>query len=155
MADDRNALSVEPTAWIEYDGLKNPTGALRARFTAFTGGVKFDDVHMGVDVACPIGTLVRAPADGVCIVHSYYPAIWNGKKVIGIAVAFQFGSRVLYVDHLSSFIAKVGQKVPAGGGIARTGNSGASYGPHAHIEVWSSVSNFFNAMRLNPERVLK
>lgn len=153
-ADDRNALSVEPTAWIEYDGAKNPSGAKRAKFSAFTGGVQFSDVHMGVDIACPIGTPVRAPADGVCVLHSVYQTIFLGKKVIGYAVLFQFGiGRILYVDHLSSFVAKQGQKVAKGGIIARTGNTGASLGPHAHLEVWASWIDFARSTRLNPERV--
>lgn len=154
MADDKNALSVEPTAYIEYDGAKNPTGAKRAKFQQFAGGVQFSDVHMGVDVVCPIGTPVRAPTDGICIARSSYYTYWQGKKVIGLAVVFKLSNgRILYVDHLSSFVAKEGQRVAAGGVIARTGNSGASYGPHAHVEAWAAQALFFQAVRLNPLRV--
>ena len=152
--DDRDALAVEPTAWIEYDGPKNPSGAKRAKFSAFAGGSPFSNVHMGVDVIAPIGTPVRAPEDGVCVAHSAYQTIWNGKKVIGLAVLFRFGNgKILYVDHLSAFVAKVNAGVKKGGVIARTGNTGASFGPHAHIEVWSSWIDFARSTRLNPERV--
>jgi len=159
--DDKNALSVEPTAWIEYDGPHNPSGAKRAKLVETAGWSKFADVHMGVDVVCPVGSPVRAPADGVCVLRSVYPAIWNGKKTVGYAVLFQFGGgKILYVDHLSSFVAKVGQKVSEGGVIARTGGvpgvpgSGASFGPHAHVEVWASWIDFYRSTRLNPQRVL-
>ena len=152
--DDLNALEVEPTAWIEYDGPHNPSGAKRAKFSEFAGGSLFNNVHMGVDVICPIGTIVRAPTVGTVIAHSSYPTYWNGKKVWGLAIVFRLkDGKILYVDHLSGFIAKEGQAVAEGGGIARSGNSGASFGPHAHIEAWASQALFFQATRLNPMRV--
>lgn len=161
-ADDGNALTVEPTAWIEYDGPKDPTGAKRAKLIVpgtnppapWPAAVKFADVHMGVDIGCPIGTPVRAPGPGKVIAHSSYTTIFLGKKVIGLAVVFRLDNgRVLYVDHLSKFVAPEGARLATGGLIARTGNTGASYAPHAHLEAWASLLAYYAAVRLNPERV--
>lgn len=160
-ANDLNANPVEPKAWIQYDGPHNPTGAKRAKLWAagttaptWPDVQLFDDVHMGVDIACPIGTAIRAPGPGRVRVHSSYQTVFQGKKVWGLAVVYELDDgRVLYVDHLSKFSTAEGARLRTGGLIARSGNSGASFDPHAHVEAWAKLALFFAATRLNPNRV--
>ena len=151
----RPAMRVEPTMFLERDA----EGWKRCKPTAFAGGVKFEDVHPGTDISCPIGTPVKAPADGVLLRRETY-RIYNpltSKYVYALSIYFRFGTKIMYVDHLSAYVAKEGQKVAAGGLLARTGNSGISTGPHAHMEVRASTDPHasWSAFRLNPERVLK
>src|SRR5689334_23699093 len=145
-------LAVEPTMYAERDA----AGWKRCKPTSFAGndGV-FSDFHPAIDVACPVGTPVRAPAAGVLLRRETYRVLFAGRYVYGHAIYFRFGTRTLYVDHLSAFVAKEGQAVPEGGLLARTGNSGASTGPHAHIEVRAATDPHlsWSAFRLNPERV--
>lgn len=147
----RPALKAEPTAWLAPDESK-------AKFQAFPGAHKYDDVHMGVDVACPVGTAVRAPADGRIVRCNTY-RVWNpftSSYVLARDGWFVYGKRMLYVAHLSSFPFKEGTARLKGQVIFRTGMSGVATGPHAHLEVLQTTNPFAygTAMRLNPERVL-
>lgn len=85
--------------------------------------------HGGVDFAVPIGTPVKAPADGV--------VVDIGEDLAGygtfILLEHQDGSRTLYA-HLSEVRVLEGQNVGAGETIALSGNSGKSSGPHLHFE---------------------
>jgi len=149
----------EPTMY----GQKDAQGWYRCRATNFTGARgPFADFHPAIDVACPVGTPVRAPFDGTLVRRNSY-RIYNPYKkqyVIGLAIYFVFdaphgGARLMYVDHLSGYVAKEGQKVLKGGLLARTGNSGLSSGPHAHIETRANADPHYDAtgFRMNPERV--
>lgn len=93
--------------------------------------------HYGLDITVPIGTSVKAVADGKVIKYSTYAGsngdedygkvLWvestiNGKKY-----------KVLYA-HLSSTKVKTGDKIKQGQVIAKSGNTGGSRIPHLHIE---------------------
>jgi len=86
--------------------------------------------HMGIDVATPVGTPVRAPFSGVVVDASGGP--W-GKSVylIGKNVAVRF-------SHLSSIEVPSGSVVAAGQVIAKTGNTGNSTGPHLDITTYTA-----------------
>ena len=94
------------------------------------GGRKF---HHGVDVAMPVGTELRAPADGV-IVHKGSGA--SG----GITLIVKHADDVFTVYyHLSKpSHLLVGTRVERGEVIAHSGNTGRSTGPHLHWEVRKS-----------------
>ncbi|WP_380786810.1 peptidoglycan DD-metalloendopeptidase family protein [Sphingomonas sp. R86521] len=86
--------------------------------------------HKGVDYAVPVGTTVRAPADGVVIETGTdsklgkFVYIDHGKGVIS-----KFG-------HLSdNSVVDKGQVVTAGQAIAKSGNTGNSTGAHLHYTV--------------------
>jgi murein DD-endopeptidase MepM/ murein hydrolase activator NlpD len=151
----RPALQVEPTMYLQ----KDVQGWKRCKPTAFNGGVKFDDVHPGVDVACPIGTPVRAPETGR-VAQTVTYRVFNplvGRYVLGRYVMFRFGDLVLYADHLDKFVAPEGATVIRGATIARTGNSGISTGPHVHFEIrklaaGETAQSSWASFRLNPER---
>ena len=90
--------------------------------------------HSGIDIGVPVGTPVKAMADGTVVaanggMRGYGNGVFvdhgmiNGKHVIS-----EYG-------HLSSFDVKVGDKIKQGQVIAKSGNTGTSSGPHLHITI--------------------
>ena len=92
-----------------------------------TGRRKF---HHGVDVAAPVGTELRAPADGV-IVHKGSGA--SGGNTLIIKHADDLFT-VYYHLQKPSHLLK-GTRVERGEVVALVGNTGASTGSHLHWEV--------------------
>lgn len=85
--------------------------------------------HRGVDVATPIGTEIRAPADGrvTRVRESTINGLWV-ELDHGAGVRTQF-------CHLSLTDLKRGQQVRAGDLVARSGDTGRVTGPHLHYQV--------------------
>lgn len=96
--------------------------------------------HFGVDVAAPVGTIVRAPADGVVtLVHE--DMFYSGGTLIvdhghGLSSTFM---------HLNAILVAQGDHVRQGDAIAEVGATGRATGPHLH---WGM--NLFNT-RLDPQ----
>ncbi|MEH7374922.1 M23 family metallopeptidase [Neobacillus drentensis] len=84
--------------------------------------------HMGVDLAKPEGTTLRALGEGV--VDRVFDGIGNIGK--GLSVQFNDGKRVIY-GHMSEVKARIGDNVHAGEIIGFSGNTGNSTGPHLHL----------------------
>jgi murein DD-endopeptidase MepM/ murein hydrolase activator NlpD len=100
--------------------------------------------HFGVDVAAPVGTPVKAPADGLVTV-SHPDMFFSGGTMIidhghGISSSFL---------HLDKVIAKVGQYVKRGDIVAEVGSKGRSSGPHLDWRI-----NLFHK-RLDPQLFAK
>ena len=85
--------------------------------------------HSGIDISVPVGTPVRAPADGVAMYVGWIAGF--GRVLI---LDHGGGLSTVYA-HLSSIVVRVGQKIKVGQIIAYTGTSGLSTGPHLHFEV--------------------
>lgn len=85
--------------------------------------------HNGIDFPVPIGTDIKATADG--IVKS---AESDGAHGINIIISHGDGFETRY-SHLSKSNVSVGQEVAKGEIIALSGNSGMSTAPHLHYEV--------------------
>lgn len=85
--------------------------------------------HYGVDVAAPIGTLVRAPAGGRVKLAAADYSLEGGIVIIdhghGLTSTFL---------HLSRLDVKTGHRLAAGDSFGAVGNTGRSTGPHLH---WS------------------
>lgn len=96
--------------------------------------------HGGVDMACPKGTDIHVPADGVIVKSG-----WNGGYGNYIKVKHGNGYETIY-GHLSKVSVKKGQKVNKGDVIGKVGSTGRSTGPHLHYEIIK------NKKRVNPER---
>ena len=92
-----------------------------------TRRVKF---HHGIDVALPIGTTLRAPADGT-IVHKGSGAS-GGYTLI---VRHEGNWHTVYYHLNRPSHRNIGERVRAGDIIAHSGNTGASTGPHLHFEL--------------------
>jgi murein DD-endopeptidase MepM/ murein hydrolase activator NlpD len=99
--------------------------------------------HTGIDIDAPIGTPVRAAADGNVI-----EAAMNAGY--GREVVLDHGHDVLTVyGHLSAFSVLSGQHVTRGQVIGYVGQSGRATGPHLHYEV--RVHN----VPVNPHKYLR
>jgi len=91
--------------------------------------------HTGQDYAVPVGTPVKAAADG--IVFDDAPGFEFGTYV---QIDHMNGYQTLY-GHLSSKSVKVGDHVKAGQVIGKSGQSGNVTGPHLHFEVRKGHNN--------------
>lgn len=91
--------------------------------------------HNGLDLGVPEWTPVLAMADGV--------VRFSGDGAVEMLMGPAAGNCVLITSdgfltgyaHLNRVYAKEGQKVKAGDVIGLSGNTGASSGPHLHVEV--------------------
>lgn len=99
----------------------------------------FGLAHNGMDIACPQGTPIKAPADGtVTKVHD------GGKGLSYLVINHTNGLATVYM-HLSGFAVSQGAIVVRGQTIGYTGGTpgtrGAGWlttGPHLHLEVWDN-----------------
>lgn len=102
------------------------TSGFGARVSPFSGD---RDLHMGVDIAAPIGTPIYAPADGVVIFSGPKDGFGNFVMIAhGYGVVSRYG-------HNAENLVEPGQKVSRGDQIATVGMSGRTTGPHLHYEV--------------------
>jgi murein DD-endopeptidase MepM/ murein hydrolase activator NlpD len=116
-------LHVRPSLWPVEGRLMSPFGG---RTDPFSGE---GAIHTGVDLEAPMGTAVRAAADGI-VVH----ADWEGGY--GRLIIIDHGNGVqTYYGHLSTFGVVPGEEVRRGDVIARSGASGRVTSPHLHYEV--------------------
>ncbi|MER8118526.1 peptidoglycan DD-metalloendopeptidase family protein [Streptomyces sp. NPDC094031] len=85
--------------------------------------------HTGVDFLVPTGTAVHAAEAGEVVA-----AGWGGSYGYQVVLRHADGHYTQY-GHLSAISVRVGQRVAAGGRIARSGSTGNVTGPHLHFEV--------------------
>jgi murein DD-endopeptidase MepM/ murein hydrolase activator NlpD len=87
--------------------------------------------HLGIDVAAPKNTAVKAAADGVVISAGY-------TVETGYSIAIQHPNNVVTMyKHNSVLLKQAGTAVKAGEAIAIIGNTGENTsGPHLHFELW-------------------
>lgn len=86
--------------------------------------------HKGVDMAAPIGTRIKAPADGIV----QFVGVKNGYGNV-IYLQHTGGVTTVY-GHLSRFAPglRAGMKVSQGDIIGNVGMTGMATGPHLHYE---------------------
>ena len=92
-------------------------------------------IHKGVDQACPVGTTVRSPVDGVVVgVGVVWGQAFGRKQVI---IEFVSGGKkyTVILAHMSAESVEIGQKVKAGDIVGKSGKDGNVTGPHVHMEV--------------------
>lgn len=90
---------------------------------------KIESFHNGVDIGCPAGTNIIAPADGKIL------RVWTHPKG-GLSLSMMTLDGIRYgFAHLHSVKVKRVQLVKEGEVIALTGNSGITTGPHLHFTV--------------------
>jgi murein DD-endopeptidase MepM/ murein hydrolase activator NlpD len=88
-----------------------------------------DESHPGIDIAVPLGTLVRASGGG-----SVTAAGYDADYGLFVLLRHPSGYETMY-GHLSRLIAAEGDDVQAGEVIGLSGNSGRSTAPHLHFEI--------------------
>lgn len=121
-----------PEGWPTKGYISSPYGW---RIHPITGMREF---HHGVDIAAPLGTPVRATANGIVVYAG--KTRFNGNFVI---IEHGYGYSTLYA-HLKKYKVKIGQRVERGDVIGYVGSTGLSTGPHLHYEVWK------HKRRVNP-----
>jgi murein DD-endopeptidase MepM/ murein hydrolase activator NlpD len=118
----------------------NLTGSYGSRSDPFSG--EGGEFHPGVDICAPIGTTVRATADGIVT----FAAMEGGY---GRLIRIDHGGGIsTYYGHLSKFFVFAGQEVRRGERIGAVGATGRVTAPHLHYEVRN------NGTPMNPYRYL-
>ena len=105
---------------------------VRGSITSYYGGRYIFggyDFHLGLDIACPYGTTIKA-ADGGTVTY----AGWQGSYGQLVVITHDNGMKTYYA-HNSSLLVSVGDKVYQGQAIARAGMTGSATGYHCHFEV--------------------
>lgn len=102
------------------------SGYSQARRHPILGGVR---PHLAVDYGAPVGTAIRAVADGVV-----EAAGWDGDNGISITLRHARGYKTMY-NHLSKVHVRPGQRVRQRQVIGRVGSTGLSTGPHLDYRV--------------------
>jgi murein DD-endopeptidase MepM/ murein hydrolase activator NlpD len=98
--------------------------------------------HNGIDIAAPVGQIIRASASGVVTRSG---RITNG---CGYGVYIQHTNYETIYCHASKVLVKTGDKVKRGQSIAKVGSTGYSTGPHLHFEIRSlRTSKSFNPLK--------
>ena len=104
----------------------------RSRKNPVTGRV---EPHLGIDIAAPRGTVIRAVYAGTVIgVGAGLLPGRSGDR--NVYIQNPDGERQYY-GHNDSYLVKNGQWVDAGDPIATVGDRGNATGPHLHFEVHS------------------
>ena len=85
--------------------------------------------HRGLDVSCPQGTPVYAPANGIVTYKGYQGGFGN---LLVITHSKRLKTRY---GHLARFNVSKGKRVKRGDIIAYVGNTGRSTAPHLHYEI--------------------
>jgi murein DD-endopeptidase MepM/ murein hydrolase activator NlpD len=112
------------------------SGFSHARRHPILGGLR---PHLAVDYGAPVGTPVRAVADGV--VES---AGWAGGYGLSITLRHARGYQTMY-NHLSRLNVHRGARVKQRQVIGRVGSTGLSTGPHLDYRVIKS-GHFVNPL---------
>lgn len=117
---------------------------ITTRFGYYEDNVKHKLIyHEGIDFALTVNSPIYATADGVV------ELVWKDKEGYGFRISIDhgYGFRTVYA-HLSRFYVREKQVVKKGQLIARSGNTGYSFGPHLHYEVHK------NNIPINPLRYM-
>ena len=123
MRSKQDALDSTPSIWPLEGWVTSPFGW---RSSPFTGKREY---HKGLDISCPSGTPVYAPAQGTV---SFVGAMSGYGRMIKINHGANLST---CYAHLKQAAVKKGQVVTRGEVIAYSGNTGRSTGPHLHYEV--------------------
>ncbi len=123
-----------------YFSVKPVTGTITSRFGA-NESIR-DHTHMGMDIAAPNGTPIKAAAPGKVT----YAGVMGGYGNL-VIITHENGVQTYY-GHCSKIYVKVGQEVEAGDKIAAVGSTGFSTGNHLHFEIRK------NGKQVNPEKYL-
>lgn len=105
-------------------------GARKAKKTYFVSGVYHKYLHMGEDIAAPVGTKLGAGQTGIIVQQGTY--IETGEHYCLIQIR---PGTVLFYTHLYKFLLGAGAKVTRGQAFALSGASGHVTGPHLHWEL--------------------
>jgi len=121
---------------FDFNWLPHVSSRYGYRIHPISGDKRF---HAGIDIALPTGTEILAGFDGTITSVGYDTDGWGNFVVIDNGEGIQ----ALYA-HCHRVLVSTGQSVLEGDVIATVGSTGASTGPHLHMEV------IRHGRRLNP-----
>ncbi len=104
--------------------------------------------HWGIDIAAPSGTPVLAAADGVVAAIGWDSDGYGHYVVLAHGGGWQTLYAHLQPAAISGYRMTVGMAVRHGDAIGGLGSSGASTGPHLHLEMW------WDGAHVDPTRIL-
>ncbi|MBN1756576.1 peptidoglycan DD-metalloendopeptidase family protein [bacterium] len=120
--DQKRVLDLTPTI-SPMDGYL--TSKFGPRQNPFTG---LQQMHEGIDISAPVGTPVKATADGRVVFSGW-------KKGFGRVVKINHVYYTTVYAHLHKILVQPGEKVKRHQVIATCGKTGYTTGPHLHYEV--------------------
>jgi len=123
MRSRQDALDSTPSIWPVEGWVTSPFGW---RSSPFTGKREY---HKGLDISCPLGTPIYAPAQGTI---TFVGLSGGYGRLIKISHGANLSTRY---GHLKMAAVKKGQVVTRGELIGYAGSTGRSTGPHLHYEV--------------------
>jgi murein DD-endopeptidase MepM/ murein hydrolase activator NlpD len=132
----RTDVNVLPAGWPVTGRLMDGFGH---RMDPFSGE---GAMHTGVDISAPMGTPIKATADGIVM-----SANWNSGYGRCVIIDHGNGYQTLY-GHMSHIDVIDGQEIRQGEVVGRVGSSGRSTGTHLHYEVR------VHSMPINPYKFL-
>lgn len=94
--------------------------------------------HTGQDLPAPVGTPIRAAADGVVVASN--GGGWAGTHAV---IRHGDGSATLYA-HMSTMTVHQGQLIKAGDVVGAVGMTGRTFGPHLHFEHYPNAATVGN-----------
>ena len=104
-------------------------GRISSRFGRRNISVRGNKYHVGVDIAAPSGTMVRATQGGVVSRSG-----WLGSYGYVVYLEHPSGAQTRYA-HMRRVAVMRGQRVQQGESLGEVGSTGASTGPHLHFEL--------------------
>ncbi|MEO1051712.1 MAG: M23/M56 family metallopeptidase [Bacteroidota bacterium] len=151
-ADGASFISVERKSVQDYIPSGMPIAEERLTRLSSNYGMrthpilKVKKMHHGIDFSAPKGTEVYATADGEIVKLNKSEV----DKGYGKVVMIKHGNvyHTLYA-HLNEFVVVEGERVKKGELIGYVGNTGRSFAPHLHYEVWK------DGERIDPNSTLK
>lgn len=91
--------------------------------------MRWGQMHLGLDLAAPLGTPIYAATDGVVLRA-------GRASGFGYAVYIEDADGNVHIyGHMRYYNVRAGDIVRAGDQIAKVGNEGQSTGPHVHYEI--------------------
>ena len=134
---------------VGYDLSHTPLGLpYHGRITSTFGhrenpfGGSHVETHKGLDISGPLGSPVKAMAEGTVEFAGRRGGFGNC-----VMLKHANGFETLY-GHLSQILVRVGEKIEIGQTIGKIGSTGRSTGPHLHYEIHK------NGQQINPQSFL-
>ena len=123
LEDNEALIMATPSIWPVQGWV---TSGFGERLSPFYGERA---IHEGIDIAAPVGTLIRASASGIVI-----QASWDQGYGNLVTIAHGYGITTRY-GHCAEILVQKGEAVKRGQVIATVGATGRATGPHLHYEV--------------------
>ncbi|MEJ2054381.1 MAG: M23 family metallopeptidase, partial [Calditrichaceae bacterium] len=108
----------------------------------------FTDPHLGMDIAAPTGTPVKATADGVVMFSG-----WTDIGGYVLIIKHDYGFTSVYKHNEVNLVSAL-EKVMKGQVIALLGNTGKiTSGAHLHFEIWRDNEPIDPIMYLDESKI--